>query len=112
MGNQDKGTYISHTLEPAVVSPETNEQIATIIVQGGGKVCSTSANVELLMSQEVNWITSEERIVTNRIPAITAGCSATFILSDLHEALFASTTNGIGIAGTLLHGKGRQHDSR
>jgi len=85
---------IGHAFVPAVVSPDSQDQITTIFFQTVGEVSGTSLDV------------------VGNVSAITAWGLGALIASQLHQTLFTSSTNGLRVAATLLHGKGCQHDGR
>lgn len=82
----------SHAILPTVVRTESLEKVATVGSELIGEVFSTSHDV----------VTDILTVATRSIP--------TLVPSQLHETLFAITTNGAGIAATLLEGDRSQED--
>lgn len=83
-----------HALLPTVVRTKSLEKVTTVGSESIGEVFSTSHDV-----------------VTN-ILAVTTRSIATLVVSQLHETLFSTATNGVGIAATLLEGDRSQEDGR
>jgi hypothetical protein len=79
---------------PTIVPANAQEHITAIISQKICKEPGASSDVEIGVS------------------AVTTRCSTTFILSDLHQSLFTSSTDSVWLARAFLQRKGCQHDRR
>jgi len=76
---------VSHAVFPAIILSNSQQNVTTIGLQKGGKICSTGLD-----------------IIVN-VPAVAVGGFVTLVWGNLHETLLASTTDGVGVAGTFLH---------
>jgi len=83
-----------HALLPAVVSTKSQEEVPTVGSEPIRKVLGTSPDV-----------------VTD-ILAVPTRSITTLVLSQLHETLFASTTDGARLAATFLKRDRSQEDRR
>jgi len=83
-----------HANLPAVVFTESPQEVTVVCSELVSEVLGTGCDV------------------VADILAVSTGCVATFVLGQLHETLFAITTDGVGIAGTLLESDGSQEDGR
>lgn len=88
------GFAIGQALIPSVVLANADEQVSSVIVEGIRKELCTGADIEV------------------RIAAVSSRCATALLLRDLHQALFTSTTNSVGIARALLHSKRSKHNGR
>jgi len=71
---------IRHSLEPTIVRTNADKDVSVIAGQETVEKFRRRTNVIV------------------RIFAVTVGCVATFILANLHEALFPAASDGIGNA--------------
>ena len=53
-----------------------------------------------------------KEVATYDVLAVTTRSPATLVLGDLHEALFARSTDSVRVARTLLHSDRRDEDRR
>jgi len=80
------------TLVPAVVLANALEQITAVVLQRLGEELGARLDV-----------------VVN-VRAVAAGGIATLVTRELHQASLTGTTDGSGVAATLLHGEGSKND--
>jgi hypothetical protein len=83
---------ISQAFGPAVVHASCQEQVTTIVVQGGSKVVGSSTDIEI------------------RFPAVPTRGTSTLVSRNLHKTLLASTPDFILITRAFLHGEGSKED--
>jgi len=108
-----RGTHDVHALLPTVVRTKSLEKVTTVGSESIGEVFSTSHDVVTLVTSQVDSgvIDDDEGPDdTHDILAVTTRSIATLVVSQLHETLFAITTNGAGVAATLLEGDRSQED--
>jgi len=91
-GSSGERSGLGQPAPPAVVITNADENISAIVLNSLCKEAGGSTNVEV------------------RVLAVSTGSTTAFIAGDLHQALFATTTDGVGVAAALLHGERREHD--
>jgi len=83
---------LGQSAPPTVVCTNAQEDISAIVLDSLGEEACRRTNVEI------------------RFLAVSTRSTAAFLAGDLHQALLATTTDGVGVAAALLHGERREHD--
>ena len=74
------GAFEGQASSPAIVGSSRQNDVVAVVPQSFCKELGTRADVEV------------------RVTAIPPGCATALLMSDLHQALFSSTSDSVGVA--------------